>query len=79
MGNNVSNDQMRSFLKRNSNDSNDKHTNHLSVKERDYMISKVVTKFGIIPKFQPAVAKAANYIAGPRFWEIYESAQRADP
>jgi len=75
MGNSY--DSNEKTLKRVSYDSNDRKTNCLSVEERDYMISKVVEKFGIIPQFRPAVAKAANYINGPRFWEIYESAERA--
>ena len=75
MGNSY--DSNEKTLKRVSYDSNDRKTNCLSVEERDYMISKVVEKFGIIPQFRPAVAKAANYLTGARFWEIYESAERA--
>lgn len=52
-------------------------TNPLSVQERDYMIKKAVENFKIIPRFQPAVARAANYLTGVRFWEIYEKAQKA--
>lgn len=65
------------FLKEISNDHLNGKLNLLSIDERDYMIKQVVEKFGIIPKFQPAVAKAANYLTGARFWEIYEHAQKA--
>lgn len=64
-------------LKGISNDHMNVKLNLLSVDERDYMIKKAVEKFGIVPKFQPAVAKAANYLTGARFWEIYEHAQKA--
>ena len=73
----VSYESNESFLKRNSYDSNEKTTNHLSTHERDYMIQKAVEKFGIIPRFRPAVAKAANYLDGARYWEIFESAEKA--
>ena len=69
--------QMKSFSKETSNDHMKGRTNGLDVKERDYMIHKVITRFGIIDKFQPAVAKAANYIDGARFWELYECAEKA--
>lgn len=69
--------QMKSFLKETSYESYERRTNGLDTKERDYMIDKVVRTFHIIDKFKPAVAKAANYVDGPRFWEIYESAQKA--
>lgn len=77
MGKKPSNESNEKTLKRVSNDSNDKGTNKLSVGERDYMIHKAIDKFGIVPRFQPAVAKAANYIDGVRFWEIFESAEKA--
>lgn len=78
MGSNkVSYESNEKLKKEKSYDSNDRKKNHLSVDERDYMIEKVITKFGIIPQFQPAVKKAANYIEGPRFWEIYERSEKA--
>lgn len=77
MGKTTSNESNEKTLKRVSNDSNDRATNKLSVSERDYMIHRAIDKFGIIPRFQPAVAKAANYIDGVRFWEIFECAEKA--
>lgn len=66
------------FLKETSNEYHmNQMKNRLSVGERDYMISKAMKKLGIIEHYQPAVAKAANYIDGDRFWQIFEYAQRA--
>lgn len=65
------------FLKRNSYESYEKGGNKLSVNERNYMIDKAVEKLGISERFRPAVAKAANYIDGVRFWTIFECAAKA--
>lgn len=51
--------------------------NKLSVQERDYMISKAMKRLHIDGRYQPAVAKAANYIDGPRYWEIFDYAEKA--
>lgn len=51
--------------------------NNLSVKERDHMIRRVMLDLRIDSHYKPAVAKAANYIDGPRFWEIFGYAERA--
>ena len=82
MGNRTSNEDSyesnEKFLKETSNEYHMNHMNNrLSVKERDYMISKAMKKLGIIAPYKPAVAKAANYLDGDRFWQIYEYAQKA--
>lgn len=79
MGKTTSNEYSNEkFLKETSSENHmNKWTNHLSVKERDYMIAKVIEGLGIIKQYRPAVAKAANYIDGDRFWQIYEYAQKA--
>lgn len=67
------------FLKESSNENqmNKRWTNHLAVKERDYMISKAMKRLQIDSHYQPAVAKAANYLDGDRFWQIFEYAEKA--
>lgn len=77
MGKTTSYDSYEKTLKRVSYDSYERGNNKLSVSERDYMISRAIKKFGIEPRFQTAVAKAANYIDGPRFWEIFDCAEKA--
>jgi hypothetical protein len=82
MGRKTSNEYSNeSFLKETSNEyqMNKKRAlqNHLSVKERDYMISKAMQRLAIDNRYQSAVAKAANYIEGDRFWQIFEYAQKA--
>lgn len=82
MGKRTSNDQMISTeepLKEVSNDSNDhmKRTNGLSVKERDYMIQTSMKRLGVDPNWKPVVARAANYVSAPRFWEIADYASKA--
>lgn len=82
MGRKTSNEYSNeSFLKETSNEyqMNKKRAlqNHLSVKERDYMISKAMQRLAIDGHYQPAVAKAANYLEGDRFWQIFEYAQKA--
>ena len=79
MGKTTSNESSNEkFLKETSSEYHmNKWKNHLSVKERDYMISKVMKNLGIIDHYKPAVAKAANYLDGDRFWQIFEYAQKA--
>lgn len=76
--NEYSNDK---FLKETSNEYQMKKKsalkNHLSVKERDSMIAKAMKRLSIDGHYQPAVAKAANYIDPLRFWEIFEYAEKA--
>lgn len=76
----VSNDKSNErFLKESSYENHMKKvcSNSLSIKERDYMIDKVCKQFGIVDRFRPAVAKAANYLDGVRFWEIFDCAEKA--
>lgn len=82
MGRVTSNDQMISnetFLKKSSNESNDqmKRTNGLTVKERDYMIQTSMRRLGVEQRWKPVVARAANYVSAPRFWEIADYADKA--
>lgn len=81
MGKRASYESNEKFLKETSYENHmiqmNRGGNRLSVDERDYMIAKAVEKFGITEKFQPAVAKAANYIDGQRFWQIFDYATKA--
>lgn len=82
MGKNSSNEYSNEkFLKETSNEYQMKKRkalqNCLSTGERDYMISKAMSRLKIDGHFRPAVAKAANYLTGDRFWTIFEYAERA--
>ena len=68
------------FLKKSSNDNQMNHmkgTNHLKVKERDYMINTAMKRLGISDEWRPAVARGANYIPGERFWSLVDYATKA--
>lgn len=68
------------FLKKSSNDNQMNHmngTNHLSVKERDYMIRTAMSRLSIDSQWKPAVARGANYISGDKFWSLVDYATKA--
>lgn len=50
-------------------------TNGLNVKERDYMIQKAQKLLHISDDWLGSVKAAANYLSGPRFWELVEISQ----
>jgi hypothetical protein len=62
------------FLKRNFNESLNKGTNTLEVKERDYMIQTAMRRLKISAQWHDAVAKGACYLDGVRFWELVDIA-----
>ena len=56
---------------------NEKKTNGLSVGEVNYMIKTAMARLSIPAQFHDSTAKAANYLDGPRFWELVEKAESA--
>lgn len=64
-------------LKRTSNESYERNTNKLSVRERDYMIRTAIEKLRIGSPYHQAVKRSANYLTGDKFWTIFEFAQKS--